>query len=443
MISPPFYRLMNSHFNSIPLGIAYMAAVLNKNGHEAKVYNADYENKKDYANQREIFEEYENYKSILNNLNHPIWKEVKENIEKFSPDVVGLTMLTGTFKSTLNIAKLVKCINKKIMVVVGGVHPTLLPEECAKEESIDYVIVGEGEYSFLELVNGNKLEDIKGLAYKKDGKVVVNEKRPYIQNLDELPFPARDSFLNPPTNPDEYGAIITGRGCPNQCTFCASKKLWNCMARFRSVENVFEEIKQVYDTYGTRFFEFRDDALTINMERAKKLFSLIIESNLKISWTCDTRVDRIDKELLTLMKKAGCSRIKIGVESGSDRILKMVKKGITTEHVRKGVKLIKEVGIPFTIYLMIGFPTETEEEIKETLRLAKELNPNYFSLSILTPYFGTEMYNDYIKNNGNLPNPHWEYFFHQSKDMILNDKIKPKIIDEFLTLNETMGKKRR
>lgn len=443
LISPPFYRLMGSHFNSIPLGIAYIAAVLNENGHDAKIYNADYEDRRDYANQRQIFEGYENYKKILNDSKHPIWKEVKAQIEKFAPDIVGITMLTGTFKSVVNVAKIAKEINKEIIVMVGGVHPTILPEECIKISDIDYAVIGEGEYVALDFVNDKKLEEIPGLVFKRNGKIINNGKRGFIENLDKLPFPARDSFVNPPTDPNEYGGIITGRGCVGECTFCASKKLWGRTVRFRSIESVFQEIKYLYNNYNTRFIDFRDDTLTLSMGRAKKLFRQIIDSSVKIEWTCDTRVDRLDKELLTLMKESGCKRVKIGVESGSQRILNMVKKGITKEQVHNAVKMIKEVGIPFTIYLLIGFPGETDEEVRETLNFAKELDPNYYSLSIVAPYYGTEIYDDFLKNNPGKLKENWEYFFHQSKDMILTDGISEEIVEEFLSLNERNGKSRR
>jgi radical SAM superfamily enzyme YgiQ (UPF0313 family) len=443
LISPPFYRLMGSHFNSIPLGISYIAAVLNKNGHHAVIYNADYEHRREYANQRQIFDGYDTYKKILYDFNHPIWHNIKNTIEKFKPDIVGISTLTGTFKSAMNIAKITKEINKNIVVIVGGVHPTILPDECIKSDYVDYVVVGEGEFVLLDLLNGKKMEEIKGLVYKKNGKIINNERREYISNLDSLPFPEREAHIIPPADPNEYGGVITGRGCVHACTFCASKKLWGRSVRFRSVENVFEEIKTIYDKYKTRFFEFRDDTLTLNIPRAKKLFRMIIDSGINIQWTCDTRVDSIDKEVLVLMKRAGCIRVKIGAESGSQRILDKVKKGITIEQIRHAVTLIKEAGLEFTLYLMIGFPTETEEEVQKTLELAKELNPNYYSLSVLAPYYGTEIYDEFVKNRQNNLKEKWEFFFHQSKDMILTSGIKNSTVDEFLSLNERNGKIRK
>ena len=442
LINPPFYRLMNSHFNGLSLGLGYIAAVLSKNGHKVKIYNADYKSSENYADQRKIFESYDNYKKILFSLSHPLWLEVKENIERHFPDIIGITMLTGTYKSAENIGRIAKELNKDIKVVVGGTHPTVLPEETIKNEYFDYVVRGEGEYTFLNFVNDTGVEDIPGLTYINKGEEIVNNPdREFIEDLDSIPFPSRDLYLND-TRYMDYGYIMTGRGCPFECTFCASKKVWKGHVRFRSPENVVEEVKHVHDEYGTKFFCFVDDTFTLNKKRTKRICELLVESDLDISWICDTRVDTIDEELLWLMKESGCARVKIGVESGSERILKKVKKKITKKQVRDSVSLIKKVGIGLTIYLMIGFPTETEEETRETLDFARELDPTYYSLSILAPYPGTETYDDVIRKGITLPKEHWEYFFHQSKDMILTDNIDENLIEECLSLNEKNGKVR-
>ena len=442
LINPPFYRLMNSHFNGLSLGLCYIASVLSNNGHDVKIYNADYLNETRYANQIEIIDNYDNYKQILQNPQHKIWGEIGKVIRDFSPDIVGITALTGTYKSAENIAKIAKEIGSNIVVVVGGVHPTLLPDESIENECFDYVVRGEGEQTFLELANGLKKENILGLTFRDDsGNVVHNQSRGYIEDLDSIPFPARELYLNE-TEGMDYGYIITGRGCPFECTYCASKKIWNKQTRFRSEQNVMDEIKYVYGTFGTRSFYFIDDTFTLNRKRAKIICQMIIDAGLDIEWICDTRVDTLDEELLHLMKEAGCSRVKIGVESGSERILKKIKKGINKEQIRRAVSLIKDVGIDLTIYLMIGFPTETDSEVHETIEFARELDPNYYSLSILAPYPGTEIYDDVIRSGITLPKEHWEYFFHQSKDMILTLNIDEKTVNEFLSLNDDAGKVR-
>ena len=442
LVNPPFYRLMNSHFNGLSLGLSYIAAVLLKNGYEVKIYNADYESSENYADQREIFEGYDNYKKILFDLSHPLWLEVKENIERYSPDIIGITMLTGTYRSAENTGRIAKELNKDIPVVVGGTHPTVLPEETIKNEYFDYVVRGEGEYTFLDLVSGVRIEDIRGLTYvNKRGEIVNNPDRDFVENLDSLPFPSRGIYLND-TRYMDYGYIMTGRGCPFECTFCASKKLWDRKVRYHSVDRVIKEIKHVQSTFGTNFFFFVDDTFILNKNRVRSICESLIENNLNIKWICESRIEGLDEGLLKLMKKSGCERIKVGVESGSERILKTVKKNISKDQIRKAVSLIKKVGIGITVHLMIGFPTETNSEVRETLEFGRELDPDYFSLSVLAPYPGTEIYYDIIKNGVVLPKEHWEYFFHQSKDMMLTFGIDEPLIDEFLSLNEREGKYR-
>ena len=442
LINPPFYRLMNSHFNGLSLGLCYIASVLDKARFHVRIYNADYLNDTKYLNQKALLENYENYKVILQNPDNPIWQEIKNTVENFKPDLVGITALTGTYKSAEIIARIVRDFDPGIRLVIGGVHPTILPDEVIKNDMFDFVVRGEGEHTFLEIARGEKKENILGLTYRDNiGRVVHNQERPFIKDLDTIPFPARDLYINESESMD-YGYIMTGRGCPFQCTYCASKKIWNRQARFRSEQNVIDELKYTRKAFGTKSFYFIDDTFTLDRKRAKRICQSIIDEGMDIEWICDTRVDTLDEELLILMKRSGCTRVKIGVESGSDNILKKIKKGITKDQIRRAVSMIRKSGLDFTIYLMIGFPKETDKEVHETIDFARELDPKYYSLSILAPYPGTEIYDDVIRSGISLPKEHWEYFFHQSKDMILTLNINKKTIDEFLSLNDDVGKSR-
>lgn len=442
LITPPFYRLMGSQYNGIQLGLCYIASMLKTYGHEVAIYNTDYKDGDHYLNQRQLFENYSSYRDILNNIKHPIWQEIRETIGSFSPDIVGISMYTATFKSAKNIAQIVRQIDNDVKVVVGGTHPTLDPNGTIVGGNFDYVIRGEGEYTFLELVEGKDKRNILGLTYINNGQIIHNLSRPFISELDSLPFPDRDSHLNAANHLD-VGSVITGRGCPFTCTYCASPQIWNRETRLRSVENIIEEIKILEQSDLTQPLYFVDDTFSLNKRRTKAICTEMIKNGFRMKWKCDTRADCLDRELLTLMQKAGCIRVKIGVETGSDRILKRIKKGLAKEKIRKTVALIKEVGIPLTIYLMAGFPGETNEDLKETIEFAKELDAEYYSLSILAPYYGTEIYRE-LKEKGKLSgNEHWEYFFHQSGDMIVNDQLDSAVVNEFLALNEREGKGER
>ncbi|HBG47435.1 MAG TPA: hypothetical protein DDW94_10685 [Deltaproteobacteria bacterium] len=436
MISPPFYRLMGSHYNGIHLGLCYIASVLNKKGYDTKIYNADFLDSVTYSNQKELFDNFDVYIKILNDPAQPVWQEVADMIRKASPEYIGIQMYTGTFKSAQMVASIAKSLNPEVKIVVGGTHPSLDPLGTIKCEHYDYVIRGEGEYTFTEILEGKDRGGIKGLTFRDDnGKIVSNPPRDFIDDLDSLPFPARDRLFNGNGNTDT-GAIITGRGCPFQCSYCASPELSNKKTRYRSVENVLSELEFMTKRLNISLVRFQDDTFTLNKSRTSEICEGILRKGLAFQWVCDTRVDRIDRELLKLMKRAGCIRVKIGVESGSDEILKKVRKGVTVERIRRGVGVIKEAGIPLTIYLMIGFPGETDEDVKKTIRFAREIDADYNSLSVVAPYYGTGIYKNLVKDGFEFAKNNWEYFFHQSRAMIMNTKISRQVIDEFFGLNE-------
>ena len=219
-------------------------------------------------------------------------------------------------------------------MAVGGTHPTLDPEGTLAGEEFDYAIRGEGELTFLELADNPEEEKIKGLSFKKDNQIIHNESRPFIEDLNTLPYPCRDSFLND-TRYLDFGHLITGRGCPFACAYCASQQLWGRTVRFRSVSNVISELEYLKTNYNPSVIHFVDDTFTLNKDRAKEICQQIINKRLGIKWVCDTRVDCLDEELVALIKSAGCIRVKIGAESGSNRILKAMQKGITTELLPK------------------------------------------------------------------------------------------------------------
>lgn len=439
LVAPPFYRLMGSHYNGLPLGIAYIAAVLKERGHLVRLYNTDYQDSPDYASQRQLFESSSSYKAALDDLTHPIWSEIRGNIAAFAPDILGITMLTPNYKSAQTMARIGKALNPDMRVVVGGAHPTLDPEGTIVRDEFDYLIRSEGEYAFLELVEGQAEENILGLSWKRDGRIIHNESRPFIDDLDTIPFPCRDSFLNSADHLD-VSYVMTGRGCPFSCSFCASPQIWHRTTRLRSVPNVMMELEHIIETINPPLIRFTDDTFNLNQSRTKEICRQIIDRRLHMQWVCDARADCLDRESLALMKEAGCVRIKIGVESGSDRILKMIKKGLTREKIIRAVALIKECGIPLTVYLMAGFPQESNDDLRQTIGLAKEVDADYYSLSVLAPYYGTQIWRELEESGRRQDREHWEYFYHQSQDMIVSDGLDPMIVNEFLALNERDGK---
>ena len=442
LVAPPFYRLMRSHYNGLDLGLSYIASFLKSNGHEAIIYNADFYDDDHYLDQLKLFANFDHFKVALNNLNHPIWKEVRHAITNIKPDFIGIQIYTGTFLSAQNVAAIAKDINPSTKIIAGGTHPTLDPIGTIKTGFYDYIIRGEGEYPVLELLNNIPLEGIKNLTFKgKNGEIISNPERGVIEDLDSMPFPQRDGFYCGDKKIDK-GAIITSRGCPFQCTYCASPKIWNRKVRYRNIDSVFEELEIIVKDLGVSLVRFQDDTFTLKKERTMQLMEKMLSRNLNIKWLCDTRIDRLDKEMLQMMKRSGCVRLKTGIESGSDKILKKVHKGINVKKIKEVVKMIKESDISLTTYFMIGFPGETDDDIKKTIKLAGEIESDYHSLSVVAPYYGTQVYSDLEKEGFDFDKPHWEYFYHQSKEMIINSNISKHLVDEFFNINEKCKGKR-
>ena len=337
------------------------------------------------------------------------YDDVESHLKQEVPDVVGITANTPSFYHVTKIAEICKKVDKNIKVVVGGPHPSALPEETINIQSIDYVVIGEGEITFLELLDaielGKSLENVDGILYKKDGKVIRNRPRELIKNLDVLPYPARDLMPHhlyspaPTKRVSNFKAtsICSARGCPFNCTFCAAKVVWSRKYRCRSPQNVVDEIEYCVKEMDIREFNFIDELFTANAERVVKICEEIILRKLNIAFTCMSRVGRfVNKEILEAMKRAGCKQISFGIESGSQKILNAMKKGITIEDARNTIKLVKDVGIKTHVSYMIGNIGETEETIIQTIEFAKELDTDIAAFFATSPLPGTELWNEAV-----------------------------------------------
>lgn len=438
LVIPPFYRLMGARNNWLNLGLSYIAGVLEGAGTKVKVYNADYVDGGWDIDQEECFENYEMYSRRVNDSGDPIWKEVIGRIIEYDPDLVGITLVvSATVKAAVRIAEEVKRWKPEIRIVVGGAHATILPEETLAVKEFDYVVRGEGERTMFQLVRGRYRGAIDGLSYRENGGVVHNRERAFIERLDYLPFPRKEQYLVPIKDlRNEFGVISTSRGCPYRCGFCASHKIWNRRVRYRSVDNVIAELKFRKNEYGVESFYFSDDSFNLNLKRGKELCRRIIGARLGIKYYCEMNVKPLDDELLGLMKESGCIRLKFGVESGSDRILKLMRKNATAEDNRKACRMAREQGIPFSIYTMIGYATETKEEIEETYQLAKSCGANYTAVTVATPQTGTDLGEMAEKMGVGIPKEKWESYYHQAMTSALNENVNEEVIRKFLALNK-------
>lgn len=351
------------------------------------------------------------------------YTEIENRIRELKPDIIGITIPTPAFVQGLEVSRIAKRVNKDIKIIVGGPHPTAFPMETTGEETIDISVYGEGELTFIEIVdalqNNKTLEGIKGLAYKDAGNnVKLNAPRPLISDLDTIPFPARhllplERYFLPPTKRESNkrsGNMLTSRGCPYECTYCMARIIWNKKVRLRSVKNVVDEIEECVKKYGLGEFNFHDELFTLKRDRTIEICREICRRKLDIAWVCMVRVDYVWEDVLREMKKAGCRKIVFGFESGSQEILDIMKKRTTVEQAIKAVRLVKKVGIKTGGNFMFGNIGETEETIRKSIELAKKLNTDTVAFFIASPYPGTEFY-DIAKEKGFLrPDLEWKDF---------------------------------
>jgi radical SAM superfamily enzyme YgiQ (UPF0313 family) len=339
---------------------------------------------------------------------------VPQIILKEKPELVGITAMTSTINSAISVARKVKESDSKILVVLGGAHASILPEETLqKNPEIDIIVRGEGEKTFLELVEAieRKVSDlggILGLTYRIESEVKSNPLRPILLDLDELPFPAFHLLpkgkyrLHPPFGRRSPAMpIMISRGCPYNCIFC-SKSVFGNKYRNNSPAYVVNQIRLLIEKFGVREIKFYDDVFTLDKKWVMAICAELKRQGISVPWTCETRVNLVNSELLKTMKDAGCYMIAYGVESGDQEILTEVGKNVTLDQITNAFSLTHKAGISTVGYFMLGAPNETPETIKRTIEFAKKLNPDFVQFSIATPYPGTEL-NRLAAEKGCLP----------------------------------------
>ncbi len=360
-----------------PLGIAYMAAVLEENNFDVSVIDA----------------------SAMDMT----WEALEREIEKISPQVVAITALTPTIEQALKTAQLVKKVNSDTVVVMGGYHPTFNYSELLEKDFVDIVVMGEGEYTMLELMqtieNGGNLAEVKGIAFDK----VVTPPRPLITDLDSLPFPALHllpmdhyKLLNMKTN---MATMITSRGCPMQCSFCASAALHGPKMRLRSPENIVDEMEHLIKDYNVETIAFMDDTFTLHSKRVKQICNEIKRRNLNVFWGCTARVDTLSGDVLKQMREAGCIAMLMGVESADQQTLDQVNKKTTIAKIRHAFELSRKERIRTIASVVLGMPGDTRESMGRTIKFVQELKPSYAIFSLATPYPGTRFYQQMKEKN--------------------------------------------
>jgi radical SAM superfamily enzyme YgiQ (UPF0313 family) len=388
LIEPPYTSIIEQFLgvHGPLLGFGYIANQLEQDGHDVEILDCP---------------------TLRISLN-----ELKLLVAKFNPDVVGITATTPSYRQALKVAEAIKKWNQNCKIVIGGPHVSFEDYSALTNSFVDVVVRGEGEATMRELVNNlqGDLKKVSGITFREGGIVRRNPDRQLIANLDTLSVSYHklpmDRYL---FQGKRYATIISSRGCPFGCIFCSSSLLHGKMWRWQSPERVLREIQMLRSKYGVRNIEFLDDLFTFNMKRVYELCNLMIKERLDIKWFCSSRVDTINRDLIRIMRKAGCIGIYFGVESGCQRILNILRKGIRLEQAVKAIANSKAEGIETVATFIIGVPGETVEEIRQTIAFARKLRADYSQFTYCTPYPGTPLYR-FAKDNNLLLTLNWDRY---------------------------------
>jgi len=411
-----------------PLGILYIASYLRSNGYKVDVRDLSIDKIKK--------------------------SEFIKLLETINPKIVGLSVVSENYVSTLQFCEAIKEWNSDTTTVLGGPHVTFLDKEACNNKCVDIVVRNEGEITFLELANyfignnlkskPNSLNDIRGITFSDTSEEIVRTvKRPFIENLDLLPFPARDLI-----NMDDYlvqGGIITSRGCPGACIFCAASALSGGKYRMRSVDNVLEEIEHLRNVYGYGHIQLLDDTFTAVPERTEEFCKKKNEKGLEFKWYCESRVDVGSYDLFKKMAESGCFEVQFGVESGSQEVLDSIRKNVTLEQIENSVRWAREAGISDIICsFMLGHYTDTHDSVQQTISFAEHLHDDYgvypiFSMNTIYP--GTYMFKNYEKLGVKIHTTDW------SSNLMTSSTVSTKYLDRddiqryYHIIHENFGKK--
>lgn len=388
LINPPFFeqnsvgkeRSIKYVLNIIPpLGLAYLAAVLEREGF--KVGITDY-----------LVEKYSE-------------QDIIRRIEKDKPQIVGITATTATFIWASKIARIIRSNFPQLILIIGGAHISAMAQRTMAESCFDIGVIGEAEETFLALAKSvqekglSGLEDVNGIIFRRGQECVLNPRREFIKQLDTLPYPARhllaplDRYTPTPASYKRLplGVIVSSRGCPQQCTFC-DRAVFGNNYRVRSAQNVLGEFDELVDKYGAKEIRFFDDCFALDRARVYKICSSLAKRKTLIPWTCLTTVGSVNKDLLKAMKTSGCWQVLFGLESADEEMLKVLKKGVTLQQNINAVKWAKEAGLSVRADFIVGTPGETKESLEKTLQFAVNARLDYAHFNKFVPYPGTELY---------------------------------------------------
>ena len=360
LINPPFYRFLGLEQDYVPISLLSVGSYLSELGHDVYFKNMEIDENMGYLGYNDRANNYDIFINSINNDVHPVWEELKKTIEYIKPDKIGISVINVKYKSALKIIEIADIYN--IPVMVGGQHPTIMSNDYYPKNV--EIIKGEFESSII--------------------------KTSRIKNLDSLPFPNYDILLDKYSK-NGYGHIMSARGCPYSCTFCASSIMWGKKVTFKSMDNLINEMNYINKRFGTDYFTFWDETWTMNK---KRVFEFSKKYNVPAKWRCDTRADSLDEDIIKAMVDSNMGQMSIGIETSDENILKKIGKNETQKDFINAANLLNKYNVQWKAYMIIGFPYDTEESIRNSIKFVKNLNPFRITLSFFTPYIGTLLYNE-------------------------------------------------
>lgn len=391
-----------------PLGLAYIASVLRKNNFDVRILDAAALNLSDM--------------------------QIKRAVDKCNPGIVGITAATNTITLAYDIANSIK--TNKRLIVVGGPHTSILPEQTLKEcKSIDIAVRGEGEYAMLEIAQKKPLKKIRGISYRKGNRIIKNKDRDFIKNLDELPFPARDllpldKYYSVGIRRYPFATMITSRGCPYNCNFCVNYTVLGKGFRARSVENVMQEIDYLVKKHHVREIDINDDNFSVDMTRAERICDELIKRKHDLIWKMGNgiRADRLNENLVRKMKKAGCYLIAFGIESGNPKILKDINKGESLEQITTAIKWCKKYRILTEGFFIIGNLGDNEKTMQDTINFAKKLDLDIAQFQVFIPLPGSS-YEGIIRKEGRIFAKSWKEYNAFGRPIFEHKDLSPELME--------------
>lgn len=455
LLEPPFHRLFKNTYSlhRFPLALGYLAhAVRRETDWRVLTHNADFHPQNEYLRVAHLAGPgFESYRRALETLHAPAWEELRAVLREHRPDVLAVSTKTQTYPSACRVAELARTLRPNTVVLLGGPHPSMNPQACLENPHVDALVLGEGERTLPELLQAiqhhRPWTSVPGLALREAGRCRLTAARPLIEDLDTLGFPhesAAETLLDYPRYPrDAFRYVFAIRGCPFACVFCGSRALWTRRVRYRSPEHVAAELARLRQL-GLREVHFDDDTFGVRQDYIRKLCSALRATVPDLRWSCELHVNLVNEPMLAALRAAGCYRVQLGIESGSDAVLKSMRKGYSYDRARRAALAIRRAGLELHAFFMVGFPTETRQTLAQTRRALQTLPASRLMYSIFTPYPGTEAF-ELCHSAGLISDrPDLATLYHQSHAHCFTPHIPPQTFrEEIARIEDVVDRRNR